>query len=270
MFNKSSGPSCTNIVDLVATSISLVDNTGHYNDINDIFLHKDEVITANQIGTKYEYPNETINDENVSGLQSMINYINTHMPKPKSGYAYEDNSITSIKKKVNNSSRFFNFEDNLTLNKVNKSVNHNIKQFVLEDNSTTILKKKINKSKKQLFYEDTVQINKKITTTNNSTYKHYSMVNVMDNHTTNKSTKITNSTYKHYSMVNVNDNHTTNKSTKITNITTKRLPCYIHQDNHFYFNKTVTGSGPVDLSNYYPKDYVDSWTTSLQNLNNIL
>ena len=122
MFNKSSGPSCSNIVDLVASSISLVDNTGHYNDINDIFLHQDEVITANKIGNKYEYPAESINDENVSGLQSMINYINTHMPKPKAGYSYEDNSITLIKKKVNNSSKHFNFEDNLTLNKINPSI----------------------------------------------------------------------------------------------------------------------------------------------------
>ena len=112
MFNRSSGPSCTNIVDLVATTISLVGNTGHYNDINDIFLHKDEVITAIQNGNKYEYPNESINDENVSGLQSMINYINTHMPKPKAGYSYEDISITLIKKKVNNSSKHHNFEDN--------------------------------------------------------------------------------------------------------------------------------------------------------------
>ena len=66
MFNKSSGPSCSNIVDFVASSISLIDNTGHYNDINDIFLHQDEVITANKIGKSYEYPSESINDENVS------------------------------------------------------------------------------------------------------------------------------------------------------------------------------------------------------------
>ena len=90
-----------------------------------------------------------------------------------------------------------------------------------------------------------MQINKKITTTNNNTYKHYS-------------------------MVNVNDNHTTSKTTKVINVTTKRIPCYIHQDNLFCFNKTIVGSGSVDLSNYYTKEYVDPFAINVQNLFSIL
>ena len=71
-------------------------------------------------------------------------------------------------------------------------------------------------------------------------------------------------------MVSLTDNFNTRKNIKVTNVTTKRIPCYIHQDNHYYFNKTIVGSGSVDLSNYYPKSYVDSFAINIQNLFSIL
>ena len=104
--NRTTGASCKNIVDVIANSIALYDATdnGHYADLNDLFVNQAQVIKAepNQSAV-FEYPNDKINNENGSGLQSMIEYIRTHKPKPS--FAYEDNSLTIVKKRVDASSK---------------------------------------------------------------------------------------------------------------------------------------------------------------------
>ena len=85
MFNRSSGPSCNNLVDLVANFISLVDDSGKPTNIRDFFVNKGEVIKAIQTDGSWKYPPETINAESVSGLKSMINYIRATRQKRNLG-----------------------------------------------------------------------------------------------------------------------------------------------------------------------------------------
>ena len=79
--NRTTGASLKNTVDIIANSISLYDpsGSGRYNDINDVFVNQDQVISAepNDRGI-FEFPVDKINDDNVSGIQSMIDYIRTH------------------------------------------------------------------------------------------------------------------------------------------------------------------------------------------------
>jgi hypothetical protein len=231
-------------VDLVANSISLVDDSGKPTNIRDFFVNKDEVIKAVQVDGSWQYPPETINDENVSGLKSMINYIKSNTSKAKPGYSYEDNSTTIQKKKINASKKHYNFDESLTLNKVNRTINQTKKQFVFDDNSSIVIKKSINKSRKQLFLDDTFLYTR------------------VDNSTKNN-------TYKHYNMVNLNDSCSMIKQNTINNITTKIIPCYINQENTFYYSKSVTG-GTIDGVDYYSKGQVDNLITYLQNsINNL-
>ena len=172
--NRTTGASCKNIVDIVANSIQLYDpnGSGHYTNIDDIFVKQSQVIPATQNASGvFDFPPESINDYNVSGLQSMIDYINTHT-RTKPSYSYEDNSSIIIKKKINASKKQFVYEDNQTLNKINKTINKINKQFVFDDNSTYTMKKNLNKTTKQLFYDDTILYNRVNNTTNNNNYKH--------------------------------------------------------------------------------------------------
>lgn len=235
--NRTTGASCKNTVDVIATSISLYDPTdnGHYTDLNDVFVNKTQVISAQpNESAVFEYPDDQINNQNVSGLQSMIDYIRTHKPKPS--FTYEDNSLTIVKKRVNASNKHFIFEDNQTLNKINKTINKTNKQYVFDDSHHYTIKKNFNKTKKQFFYDDNLFLNRTTNTTNNNSYKHYQTVTTQD----------------HYNMT---------KHTTVNNRTTRIIPTYIYQDNCFYLTKGSEG---------YPKAYVDEWFVTTQNLINIL
>ena len=141
--NRTTGASCKNTVDIIATSISLYDanGNGHYTDINDVFVNQDQVIVAepNEKGI-FEFPDDQVNDNNVSGLQSMIEYIKTHS-RQKPNITYEDNSLTIVKKRVNASKKSFLYEDNQTINKINKTINKINKQFLVDDSSHYTIKK---------------------------------------------------------------------------------------------------------------------------------
>ena len=69
----------TNLINVQANRISLVQGNA-INDITDIFVEDQQIKTATLRSdtNKYEYNIADINNTNVSGLQSMINYINTH------------------------------------------------------------------------------------------------------------------------------------------------------------------------------------------------
>ena len=125
---RTTGASLTNSVDLNANNISVFDNTaGKYININDKYINTSEVIKATKNEQQqYEYPSDEITDTNISGLLSMINYIKTHSQNKGVNYYYEDNSNIIIKKKINNSTKSLIFDDNLTLNKINKT----IKKFI--------------------------------------------------------------------------------------------------------------------------------------------
>ena len=102
---RTTGASLLNTVDISANNISVFDNQQEkYVNINEVYVHNSQIIEATKSeNNKYEYPTEDINDHNVSGLQSMINYFNTHTGKKPNYYFYEDSTNINIKKKINNS-----------------------------------------------------------------------------------------------------------------------------------------------------------------------
>ena len=211
---RTTGASLTNSVDINANNISVFDNKqSKYVNINQVYIHDSQIIEASQKENhKFEYPIEDINDNNISGLHSMINYINTHTGKKPNYYFYEDNSNINIKKKINNSSKKYSFDENNIYNKITKTISHIMKNQIIEDNSNIIIKKSINRSKKNYIYDD--------------------------NTTLNKINKITNSNiYKHYSVSNLSENILSNKTIINNNITRKTIPNYIQEDNYFYFSK---------------------------------
>ena len=80
---RATGASLLNTVDINANNISVFDNKqSKYININKVYVHDSQIIEATENeNKKYEFPSEDINDNNISGLHSMINYINTHTGK---------------------------------------------------------------------------------------------------------------------------------------------------------------------------------------------
>jgi hypothetical protein len=211
---RATGANLLNTVDINANNISLFDDEQRkYVNINQVYVHESQIIEAlpNE-NNKFEYPIEEINDNNISGLHSMINYINTHRGKKPNYYFYEDNSNINIKKKINNSSKKYLYEETNVYNKITNTITHIIRNQTLEDKRNIIIKKSINRSKKNYIYDDNTILN-----------------NI------NKST--TNKIYKHYSISNLNENFLSNKTIINNNITRKIIPNYIQEDNYFYFSK---------------------------------
>ena len=239
---RATGSTLTNTVDINANNINVFNNgLKQYQNINEIFVNNSQIIEASKnTNNVYEYPSEDITDENISGLKSMLDYINSHSKK-NVNYYYEDNNNIMYKKKINKSKKTLNLEDNNIYNKITNTITHIIRNWNYEDNNSMYIRKHINRSKKYFTYDD------------NTTY--------------NKVNKITkNNTYKNYNISNINENFSHSKNIINNNITRKTIPNYIHEDNYYYFNKTVNGSSSnVDLTNYYNKAYIDEWISSFQN-----
>ena len=211
---RATGASLLNTVDINANNISVFDNKqSKYININEVYIHDSQIIEATpNENNKYEYPSEDINDNNISGLHSMINYINTHTGKKPNYYFYEDNTNINIKKEINNSLKKYSFDESNIYNKITKTISHINKNQTLEDNSSIYIKKSTNTSKKNYIYDD--------------------------NSIINKINKITNSNiYKHYSISNLQENILSNKTIINNNITRKTIPNFIQEDNYFYFSK---------------------------------
>jgi hypothetical protein len=211
---RATGASLLNTIDINANNISVFDNKqSKYININDVYIHNSQIIEASpNENNKFEYPIEDVNDNNISGLHSMINYINSHTGKKPNYYFYEDNSIINIKKKINNSSKKYSYDESNVYNKITNTISHIMRNQIVEDNSNIIIKKSKITSKKNYIYDDNTILNK---------------IN-----------KITNSNiYKHYSVSNLQQNILSNKTIINNNITRKTIPNYIQEDNYFYFSK---------------------------------
>ncbi len=211
---RATGANLFNTVEINANNISLFDDEQRkYVNINQVYVHDSQIIEAlPNDNNKFEYPIEDINDNNISGLHSMINYINTHTRKKPNYYFYEDNFNINVKKKINKSSKKYLYDETNVYNKITDTITHIIRNQTLEDNSNIIIKKSINRSKKNYIYDDNTILN-----------------NI------NKTT--TSKIYKHYSISNLNENFLSNKTIINNNITRKIIPNYIQEDNYFYFSK---------------------------------
>ena len=83
---RTTGASLTNTVDINANNISVFDNTqSKYININERYVNNSQIIESSLNGNnKFEYPIESISDNNVSGLKSMINFIKNNDEKSRS------------------------------------------------------------------------------------------------------------------------------------------------------------------------------------------
>jgi hypothetical protein len=88
----------TNLINVQANQISLVQGNA-INDITNIFVEKQRIKTAtlHTDTNTYEYNLSDINNTNISGLESMINYVKTHKPKSHPSITYEENNYYSKK-----------------------------------------------------------------------------------------------------------------------------------------------------------------------------
>ena len=79
MYRNANSCNMTNLINVHANKISLVQGN-EINDITDIFVENSQIKTATlrPDTSKYEYNISDINNTNVSGLQSMIDYIKTY------------------------------------------------------------------------------------------------------------------------------------------------------------------------------------------------
>ena len=85
MNTHNNGPSLTGVVDITANSISLFQDNGTTNNINDISIHKSDISVAepydvpiDELGNTiqmYQFTGD-IDDTKVSGLESLLNYMN--------------------------------------------------------------------------------------------------------------------------------------------------------------------------------------------------
>ena len=102
MYRNASSCNMTNLINVQANQISLVQGNA-INDITNIFVEKQRIKTATlQTDThKYEYNLSDINNTNISGLESMINYVKTHKPNLHPSITFEENNYY-VKKVINN------------------------------------------------------------------------------------------------------------------------------------------------------------------------
>ena len=82
--------------------ISLIEGDEAVN-IRDLFVEETQIKSNHEVGKSYEYNNEDINDENVSGLESMIRYCKSNFkdinsPSVIKNQNYDDTLNISIKK----------------------------------------------------------------------------------------------------------------------------------------------------------------------------
>ena len=101
MYRNANSCNMTNLISVQANTIGLAQGNA-INDITDIFVDNSQIKTATfQTSTStFEYRIADINNTNVSGLQSMINYINTHKPKTQPSINFEENNyyVKNVKK----------------------------------------------------------------------------------------------------------------------------------------------------------------------------
>ena len=92
MYRNANSCNMTNLINVQANKIGLVQGNT-INDINDIFVEKSQIKTASLHAdtNKYEYNDNEINNTNVPGLRSIIDYIKTHQPKTQPSINYEEN-----------------------------------------------------------------------------------------------------------------------------------------------------------------------------------
>ena len=131
--NRNNGLNMRNYIEILANSISLIEGDEAVN-IRDLFVEETQIKSNHEVEDvnthkmSYEYNTEDINDENISGLESMIRYIKSHSKGiNKNIQNYED--ITNILvKKDNHISNNYLLNNETFIN--NQSViNHLIKRY---------------------------------------------------------------------------------------------------------------------------------------------
>ena len=105
MNTNMSGASMTNITYILAHNISLIEKDEIHN-IKDLCISSDRIKSSHEVvdeiaqTPRYEYDTNDISDNNVSGIQSMIDDINTHYITTDTNYI-TINDISNVYTTVN-------------------------------------------------------------------------------------------------------------------------------------------------------------------------
>ena len=240
-----------NTREITANSISILTDDNLIENIFDIFTRLRNIIKAKQTidpysgkVTHYFEPSD-INDHNVPGLKSMIDYFETNYKLKHNTFVFEDNLSMIVKKnKTNKTNNFVNDDNSMTIikkNKINKTNN-----FFNDDNSMTLIKKNYKQNvHHNILQNDTMTLNKV-----NKTQKVANVFNNIDNHTFSRSVRNKNE----YHSINNHENHYFNKTHyssnhhnaiyQFDNFTSskqvkqfKQMPIYINQELNFWYVK---------------------------------
>ena len=177
--NRNNGLNMRNFIDILANSISLIDGDEAIN-IRDLFVEESQIKSNYEVEDPithkktYEYMTEDINDDNVSGLESMIRYIKSHSNSINKNIQNYEDTTNILVKKDNHISNNYLLNNETFIN--NQSViNHLIKKYYShysgEDIFNLNIKHNNHKVINNFINEDTVNFN--IKKHNNTTINNY-------------------------------------------------------------------------------------------------
>ena len=291
MFNTFLNPnnkaSLTNIIDIVANSVSLIieDEKTHTN-VHDLFVNQKKIASASPISiinglglttTQFEFDG-VIDDNHIPGLESILDYLHNNYynkldPAITNNYfnvnkhlhnIYNDNYITNKidkRKNINNYNHNINETNivqkkNFTTNNITNNINKKINTYV-DDTNITIKKdystRTYNNNNSKFYnhlYNNEYITNKKYDNrvVNNTNNVNKSIYNI-DNHYNNLFKTVKHNTKKSYNFI-YNEDNIIHKTTNLTHNNSN----LIFKDQHISFN--------TDEYNYTKKIYATTHITN--------
>ena len=219
-----------NVREITANSINLLTDDNLVENIYDIFSRLQQIIKAKTKTDPYSgkvsylFEPSDINDQNIPGLKSMIDYFETNYKTKHNTYLFEDNHSIVVKKQhTNKSNHFFNDDNSITT--IKKQYKQNVHHNIVQNECLTF--NKINKKQTiaNIFnHSDSHVFNR----TNNNTHQYNHLTTTEDFHFHRN--QYNNS---HHNAIFQTDNFTTSKYVK----NYKQVPIVINQENHFWFSR---------------------------------
>ena len=254
--NRNNGLNMRNFIDILANSISLIEGDEAVN-IRDLFVEESQIKSNYEVEDpithkkSYEYNTEDINDESISGLESMIRYIKSHSKSINKNIQNYEDTTNIIVKKDNHISNNYLLNNETSIN--NKSViYHLIKNHYSHYSGEDIFNLNIKNNHKVINNfnnEDTVNFNiKKHNNTTINNYENKTVHNISHEDNVIYNTIVNN--YKNIIINLINNEDTVNfnikkhNNTTVNNYENKTVHNISHEDNVNY-NTTVNNSNKI-------------------------